>query len=115
LHTEGWRLDVNLFVQAARSRTALVVEHDSERREGLKLALERRGYDVLSAESRAAASDLLDGAPADVLVVGELGTPGIYRVIWLSDEGSADVIFEPTPEGWERAFSNALPDAAVRH
>ena len=89
------------------ARTALVVDPCARTRESVKRALRRRGYRVVGASSRAAASDLLDGIGAHVLVLEDGDFPGRsgrgrYRVVWLSEEARADALLEPTREGWRR-------------
>jgi hypothetical protein len=91
-------------------RTALVVEPDRDRRGRIRRALERRGYQVMNAGTQASAFEILDGAPADVLVSPEPGA-STYRVVWLSSERSTDIIIAATPEGW-KLFDEAVPGRA---
>ncbi len=77
---------------------ALVVDHDARKRERLRRALRRRGFEVITA-SRAEAFDLLDGDAAHVLVTDEPG--GSYRVVWLGDASRQDVELKPTRHGWK--------------
>ncbi len=92
-----------------RSRlTALVVEPDTRSRDRLARALRRRGYRVLATASRAEAFSVLDAESPHVLVAGDPGAQGTYRVTWLAHEGAADVTIAANRGGW-RQFDLATP------
>ncbi len=79
---------------------ALIVEHDASTRRKLTRGLKRRGFEVISTNSRAEAFDMLDGDGAHLLVTEE--KQGSYRVVFLGDATRGDLEFQPTRTGWKR-------------
>ncbi|MGE0707261.1 MAG: hypothetical protein AB7N76_16380 [Planctomycetota bacterium] len=66
--------------------TVLVVEKEAPLREALRRTLQRRGYEVLVAESRQEGYDVMDEMAPDILILDDPAQERAYRLVWLNGE-----------------------------